>query len=238
MVNKNPKALAFDVFGTVVDWKSSIIKECGELADRKGIANVDWPKFVAAWREGYGPSMDRVRKGSLPWTNIDSLHRMILDEIIVRFKIINLTEEDKQELNLAWHRLTPWQDAVPGLTRLKAGYIISTLSNGNIALLTNMAKRAGLPWDCVLSAESVKHYKPDPEAYLGAVELLGLEPSEVMMVAAHKPDLKAARNCGLLTAFVPRPLEHGLGQQVDFEPEDWMDLVANDFEELATKLGI
>ena len=238
MVNKSVKALTFDVFGTVVDWRSSIIKECEELATTKEIVGVNWTKFATAWREGYGPSMDKVRKGILPWTKIDILHRMILDEILLGFEVTNLTEEDKRKLNLSWHRLTPWQDAIPGRTRLKGGYIISTLSNGNIALLTNMSKRAGLPWDCVLSAESVKHYKPDPEAYLGAAELLGLEPSETMMVAAHKSDLKAASDCGLRTAFVPRPLEHGPCKHVDVETEDWIDLVANDFEDLATKLEL
>ena len=163
---------------------------------------------------------------------------MVLDEILARFEITGLSEDDKKELNLAWHRLTPWPDAVYGLTRLKKGYIISTLSNGNIALLTNMAKNGGLPWDVILSAESVNHYKPDPETYLGAADLLGLEPSEVMMTAAHKGDLKAAAACGLRTAFVPRPMEHGPDREVDVETEDWIDVTGSDFNDLASKLGL
>ena len=238
MTLENVKALTFDVFGTVVDWRSSITREGEKLAEAKGITGVDWAEFATAWRAGYGPSMKKVRSGELPWTKIDVLHRMILDEILARFEITGLTEDDKKDFNLAWHRLTPWEDSVSGLTRLKKGYIISTLSNGNIALLTNMAKNAGLPWDVILSAESVNHYKPDPETYLGAADLLGLEPSEVMMVAAHKPDLKAASNCGLHTAFVPRPMEHGPDREVDVETEDWIDVTGSDFNDLASRLGL
>ena len=175
------KALTFDVFGTVVDWRGSLIRQLEELGREKGY-KVDWAAFADRWRGGYGPSMDRVRKGELPWTRIDDLHRMILDELLVEFGVCGLTEDEKRDLNRVWHRLTPWPDSVEGLGRLKEGYVIATLSNGNVALLTNMAKYGGLPWDCILSAELVKHYKPDPESYLGAAYLLGLEPGEVMMV--------------------------------------------------------
>jgi 2-haloacid dehalogenase len=231
------KALTFDVFGTVVDWRGSIIREGEKLGKAKGI-KADWAKFADAWRGGYRPSMDRVRRGELPWTNIDALHRMILDGLLTEFKLTGLSEAEVDHLNRAWHRLNPWPDAVAGLTRLKRRFIIATLSNGNVALLTNMAKHGGLPWDCILSAELAKHYKPDPEAYQTAADLLGLRPNQVMMVAAHKGDLKAAQSVGLRTAFVTRPLEFGPGHKVDVAPEPWIDVTAKDFEDLADKLGV
>jgi 2-haloacid dehalogenase len=234
---ENVKALTFDVFGTVVDWRGSITREGQKLGEAKGITGVDWVEFADAWRGGYRPSMDLVRTGKLPWTKIDVLHRMVLDELLVKYNITGLSEDEKVDFNKAWHRLDPWPDSVAGLTRLKSRYIISTLSNGNVALLTNMAKWGGMPWDCILSAESVRHYKPDPESYLGAADLLGVEPSEVMMVAAHKYDLMAARDVGLRTAFVARPHEFGPDREVDVEPEDWVDVYGTDFENLASNLG-
>ena len=203
MLINEVKALVFDVFGTVVDWRMSIAREGKDLAKRKGITGVDWTEFADAWRSGYGPSMNKVRTGELPWTRIDDLHRMILDELLDKYGIEGLSEDEKRDFNKAWHRLDAWPDSPPGLTRLKKRYVIATLSNGNVALLTNMAKWAGLPWDCILSAELAHHYKPDPETYLMAADILGLEPGEVMMTAAHKNDLKAARAQGLKTAFVP-----------------------------------
>ena len=232
------RAMVFDVFGTVVDWRSSVTREGQKLAEAKGISHVDWAEFADAWRAGYGPSMASVRSGELPWTKIDVLHRMVLDELLDRFKVTGLSEEEKRDFNFAWHRLDPWPDSVPGLTRLKKGYVISTLSNGNVALLTNMAKYGGLPWDCILSAELMRHYKPDPESYLGAADLLGLEPSEVMMVAAHKGDLKSASAVGLRTSFVPRPGENGPDRPVDTEPDDSFDLNCSDFEDMASKLNL
>ena len=237
MLQDEVKALVFDVFGTVVDWRSSIIREGEKLGKRKGIANVDWEEFADAWRGGYGPSMNLVRTGKLPWTRIDDLHRIVLDELLEKFGIEGLTEVEKIDFNKAWHRLDAWPDSAAGLTRLKTRYVIGTLSNGNMALLTNMAKHASLPWDCILSAELAKHYKPDPETYLMAADILGLEPSEVMMSAAHKGDLKAARAQGLKTAFIPRPGEHGPRREVDTSPEDWIDVVATDFKDLAAKMG-
>jgi 2-haloacid dehalogenase len=233
-VAKQVKALTFDVFGTVVDWRSSIIAEGRKLGRRKKLA-VDWATFADAWRAGYRPAMDRVRRGELPWTNIDGLHRRILDELLERFRIEGLAEAEKADLNRAWHRLAPWKDSAAGLKRLKKKYVVATLSNGNVALLTNMAKHAGLPWDCILSAEIVNHYKPDPETYLGAARLLGLEPREVMMVAAHKDDLDAAARTGLRTAFVRRPLEFGPKDEV--APEPRFDFNAKDFVDLARQLG-
>ena len=170
------KALTFDVFGTVVDWRGSIIREGEQLGKAKGI-EIDWASFADKWRGGYGPSMARVRSGELPWMKIDALHRMILDELLKEFEITSLSEDEKDQWNKVWHRLTPWPDSVSGLGRLRKRFVIATLSNGNVALLTNMAKFGGLPWDCILSAELMKHYKPDPETYLGAADLLGLRPT-------------------------------------------------------------
>ena len=231
-----PKALAFDVFGTVVDWRSSIIGELEEFGRNHGV-DADWPAMADRWRNGYAPAMNRVRGGELPWTRIDDLHRMILDELLAEAGVTSIGEDDLDHLNRAWHRLDPWQDSVAGLTRLKDRFVITTLSNGNVSLLTNMAKHAGLPWDCVISAELFHHYKPDPEAYLTAARLLGLPPGQVMMVAAHAKDLGAAKRVGFRTAFIPRPLEYGPDRETDTESEHEVDVVASDFIDLAVKLG-
>ncbi|MGI9049683.1 MAG: haloacid dehalogenase type II [Rubrobacteraceae bacterium] len=230
------QALSFDVFGTVVDWRSTIIREGEELNREKGL-DVDWATFADAWRGRYAPSMDRVRRGEVPWTNLDSLHRASLEELLDEFGVGGLSEEEKDHLNKVWHRLEPWPDSMEGLSRLKERFIISTLSNGNVALLTNMAKRAGLPWDLIFSAELVRHYKPDPETYLMVPELLGLRPDQVLMVAAHPNDLRSARENGLRTAYVLRPLEFGPGGHAE-PPDPAFDFVAGDFVELAEKLGV
>ena len=231
----NVRALAFDVFGTVVDWRSGVIRAGEELAQSRDL-DADWPRFADAWRGRYGPSMDRVRRGELPWTNLDALHRASLEELLKEFGIEGLTEGEKDHLNKAWHRLDPWPDSVEGLARLKERYVISPLSNGNVALLTNMAKRAGLPWDLILSAELVRRYKPDPETYLMVPALLDLRSEEVAMVAAHPDDLHAAAENGLKTVYIPRPFEWGPGGQA--EPADpSFDLAAGDIVELAEKLG-
>ena len=229
------KALAFDVFGTVVDWRVSVVAE-GLALGRKKHLKIDWEAFADAWRAGYAPAMDRVRRGDLPWASIDVLHRMILSELLAKFRIDRLSEEEKDEFNCAWHRLKPWPDSVKGLARLKKRYVIAPLSNGNMALLTAMAKRAGLPWDCVLSAELFHHYKPDREVYLGAARLLGLRPRELMMIAAHKSDLDAAAAAGMRTAFVQRPAEFGDPSKSDVKPEKRFDLNARDLMDLANKL--
>jgi 2-haloacid dehalogenase len=231
------KAMTFDVFGTVVDWRSSIIREGEALQARTGI-EADWAAFADAWRGGYGPAMRRVTSGELSWTKIDVLHRMILDDLIPEYGLTSLDEEARDHLNRVWHRLTPWSDSVSGLTRLKTRYTLATLSNGNVALLVNMAKNAGLPWDAVLSAELAQNYKPQPEVYLKAADLLGLEPGEVMMVAAHKGDLRAAAAVGLKTGYVPRPMEYGPDREIDTTPDPEFDVVATDFNDLADKLGI
>lgn len=235
-VANSVKALTFDVFGTVVDWRSSIIREGQILSANKGF-EVDWPEFADRWRGGYTPAMNRVRSGELPWTKIDDLHRLILDELVEEFNLSGLSEQELDHFNKAWHRLTPWPDTVSGLNRLKTKYIITTLSNGNVSLLTNMAKNAGLPWDAVLSAELAKHYKPAPEAYLTAADLLSLPPEQVMMVAAHPGDLRAAARAGLRTAYVIRPLERGPGREVDRNEDGEFDYTADDFVDLALQLG-
>ena len=230
------KAVTFDVFGTVVDWRTSIAREVESLAVKKKFA-VDGQRFADAWRELYQPSMTKVRDGKVPWTVLDDLHRTNLLQVLETFGIDQLSEEEIEHLNRAWHRLDPWPDAVAGLQRLKQHYIIGTLSNGNVALIVNMAKFSGLPWDVVLGAEIARHYKPQPEAYLKSAEILGLEPRECMLVAAHNGDLAAAGHCGFQTAFVPRPKEYGPEQTTDLVAEYDCDVVAGDFIELAQILG-
>ena len=230
------KALVFDTFGTVVDWRTSVTQEVEGLAKRKGLT-VDGAKFADAWRAGYGPSMNRVRTGELPWTKLDRLHRMTLDQILIDFGIKGLSETETDTLNRAWHRLRPWPDAVAGLTRLKKRFIIAPLSNGNISLMTDMAKHSGLPWDCILGAELARHYKPDPQVYQSAADLLDLEVGEVMMVAAHSGDLRAASNVGLRTAFVTRPLEYGPNGKPDLKAATPVDISARDFNDLASQMG-
>jgi 2-haloacid dehalogenase len=230
----HPKILAFDVFGTVVDWHGSIAAEVARLKLR-----VDENAFASAWRDGYKPAMARVRSGELGWTKIDDLHRLILDQVLDQFGIDSLSEAQKVDLNLVWHRLHPWTDTVEGLLVLKQDFTIVTLSNGNLSLLANMAKNAGLPWDLILSAEVFRHYKPDPETYLGVAATFDMKPEEVMLVAAHKDDLGAAHALGLQTAFIERPKEFGpTHQRDDMHREDWVDYHASDFKDLAKQLSI
>ena len=224
--------LAFDIFGTVVDWHGSMTREVAALYPQ-----VDADAFALAWRAGYQPAMQRVRSGELGWTLIDDLHRLILDELLSRFGLSALTETQKQHLNKVWHRLDPWPDTVAGLTRLKTRHTICSLSNGNIGLLTNMAKRAGLPWDCVLSAEVFRAYKPDPATYLGVARVFDVAPSDVMLVAAHQDDLAAARECGLRTAYIERPLEFGAKNPKDVSPDAANTFHAKSLVHLAEQLG-
>jgi 2-haloacid dehalogenase len=226
------EVLAFDIFGTVVDWHGSIMRE---MAARH--PGVDGDAFASAWRAGYRPAMARVMSGELGWTLIDDLHRRILDDILPQFGLSHLDEAQRRELNRAWHRLDPWPDAVEGLQRLKRKYIVCSLSNGNLGLLTRMAKRAGLPWDCVLSAEVFRAYKPDPATYLGVAKVFDLPPQRVMLVAAHHDDLAGARACGLRTAYVERPLEFGASRRKDVSPRAENDLHSRSFLDLADQLG-
>jgi 2-haloacid dehalogenase len=232
---RSPKALAFDVFGTVVDWHGGVAREAAALAAQHGIQG-DWAAVANDWRAGYAPAMDKVRQGQLPWTHIDTLHRMILEQIVERHGLGILNEAEREHLNRAWHRLPPWPDTVPGLVRLKRRFTLTTLSNGNFSLLTEMAKYSGLPWDCVISAELFGHYKPDPETYLGCARLLDVTPGELMLVACHPSDLRAARANGLRTAYVPRPFEYGPSTALPAIVAGEFDVVANDFEQLADLL--
>ncbi len=242
------RALVFDVFGTVVDWRSSIIAEGQALSKAKAKHNelpeINWSDFADAWRAGYVPAMTKattpLADGSTPWANIDVLNREILDGLLPRFGLEPLTEAERAHLNLVWHRLNPWPDTVRGLRLLKASYVISTLSNGNVSLLVNMAKHARLPWDCVLSSELARQYKPHPAVYQMAAHLLGLEPAQVMMVAAHPGDLRAAHKAGMRTAYVPRPTEYGPlpdnAPPPDALQSDAFDITATDFVDLARQL--
>lgn len=226
------KILAFDVFGTVVDWHGSIAREVQRLN-----LDADAFDFARAWRSGYKPAMARVMSGELGWTRIDDLHRIILDQVLTDFNI-ELDEPSRVDLNLVWHRLSPWPDSVPGLHRLNTRYTTCTLSNGNLSLLADMAKNGGLPWDLILSAEVFKAYKPHPDTYLGVARTFDLKPEEVMLVAAHHDDLQAASDCGLRTAYIERPAEFGTDQLKDVSPQSHTDLHAADFNALADILGI
>jgi 2-haloacid dehalogenase len=230
------KALVFDVFGTVVDWHGSVAREVRGLAKAKGL-RVNAVKFAKAWRAGYRPAMDRVRRGEAPFEKIDVIHRAILEDVLRQFKVTALQEEEKRSLNLVWHRLKPWPDSPRGLKRLKSKFIIATLSNGNTGLLVNMAKHGGLPWDCIFSSDTFNHFKPDPEMYLGAADRLDLRPEQVMMVAAHKHDLRAAATHGLKTAFIKRPHEYGRNNNPDLASEAEFTINAESFLDLADQLG-
>ena len=228
-------ALTFDVFGTVVDWRGSIVRDCQPLSTT-GNPSIDWAEFADRWRALYQPAMARVRRGEQPWTNLDSLHRSNLDQLLDEFELTGLDDTERDHLNRVWHRLDPWPDSVEGLTRLKRRYILATMSNGNVALIVNMAKRAGLPWDVVLGAEVVRRYKPLPEPYLRSAALLDRPPERCLMVAAHNSDLVAAAGCGFRTAFVCRPTEYGPHQTIDLEPTADYDIVADDMIDLARQL--
>ncbi|WP_322795872.1 haloacid dehalogenase type II [Tepidiforma sp.] len=237
MAGEQVRALVFDVFGTVVDWRSSVLREVEAAAARHGVTG-DWGAFVDAWRyEGYLGGIAKVNRGEWPFMTTDEIHRRKLEELLPAYGLGHLPEAERADLNRAWHRLDPWPDSVPGLWRLKQRFVISTLSNGNVALLVAMAKRAGLPWDCVLGADVLGAFKPKPEAYRRGAELLGFAPGEVMLVAAHKQDLQAAMAAGLQAAFVPRPREAGPNVQPDLEPDPAFAVTARDFLELAAKLG-
>ena len=230
------RALTFDVFGTVVDWRGSVLRQLRSLGEEKSI-ETDWESFVDSWRyDGYMGGMRRVFDGELPLQTADSLHRLQLDKLLAE-RGIALSEDETDHLNRAWHRLDPWPDSVGGLQRLRSRFVVSTLSNGNISLLADMAKHAGLPWDCLLAADVTGAFKPQPECYQRAAEILDCEPAEVMMVAAHKGDLKAAAAVGFRTAFIPRPDEAGPSRDVDLSPDPSFDYVAPDFHALAAQLA-
>lgn len=236
MDSRDLKALVFDTFGTVVDWRTSVIEDFRAFGECRAM-NVDWEAFVDEWKSSYRPGMNAVRSGQWPWTRVDQIYRKKLDEILPKYGVIGLTEDEKVYLNRVWHRLNPWPDSVAGLARLKKKYVIAPLSNSDLDCLVNMAKHAGLPWDAIFCSELFHHYKPDPEVYLGAIELLNLKPQEVMLVAAHNYDLRAARSHRMQTAFVPRRTEYGPNQKTDLKPEEAWEIVAADFGELASALS-
>lgn len=228
----NVEAMLFDVFGTCVDWRSTIVREGEQLNRDKGL-DLDWTAFADAWRSMYQPAMERVRDGSRPWVALDDLHRESLDGLAGQFDLTRFSESDLDHLNRVWHRLEPWPDTVAGLNALRQRFIVAPLSNGNVALLVNMAKRSGMPWDVILGAEVARCYKPLPPAYLSAAALLRLQPEQCMMVAAHNSDLAAARDCGMRTAFVCRPTEYGSAQSSDLRATDDWDIITDSFIELA-----
>jgi 2-haloacid dehalogenase len=230
------RALTFDVFGTTVDWLSGVAADASRLSALHGV-DADWQRLALAWRTLYAPSMDKVRRGELPWTNFDGLHRMSLDQVLRDVGAEGFDSAAREELTQAWERLPAWPDSAPGLERLASRFTVTTLSNGNRSQQTALLHFAGLPFQRILSAEDFRHYKPDPEVYLGAASALGLEPHQVMMVAAHKGDLRAAQAAGMRAAFVERPLEKGPGGGADLLPDPLADVQATDFMDLADQLG-
>ncbi len=229
------KALFFDVFGTLVDWRTSIAREAEALLEPQGFA-LDWLTFADAWRGQYQGAMDEVRSGRIPFCRLDVLHRRNLERILPRFHIENLSEADRRNLNLAWHRLDAWPDVPRGLARLKRRYLLAPVSNGNISLMVDLARRNAFPWDAILGAEIAGDYKPKPRVYLAAAEAFDLPPAECMMVAAHTNDLVAAARLGLRTAHIARPNEHGSGKG-ETAPKEPVDIAAGSLEDLADKLG-
>ena len=232
-----PEALIFDVFGTCVDWRGSMAREGAALGERLGITGVDWVAVADAWRGQYQPQMETVRSGQRPWVTLDQLHRESLDGVLAQFGLDMVPAAERDAFADGWRRLDPWPDVPPGLQRLRSRHLLAPNSNGNIALMVRLARWANLPWDTILGAEIAQGYKPQPQVYLHSVAALGLEPAQVMMVAAHNGDLHAAAACGLQTAFVPRPTEHGSGQTSDLAPDGDFTVVASDFADLAAQLG-
>lgn len=232
-----PEALIFDVFGTCVDWRGSMAREGAALGERLGIESVDWVAVADAWRGQYQPQMETVRSGQRPWVTLDQLHRESLDGVLAQFGLDMVPAAERDTFTDGWRCLDPWPDVPSGLQRLRRRYLLAPNSNGNIALMVRLARWANLPWDTILGAEIAQGYKPQPQVYLHSVSALGLEPAQVMMVAAHNGDLHAAAACELQTAFVPRSTEHGPGQSSDLAPDGGFTLVATDFNDLASQLG-
>lgn len=229
------RALTFDTYGTVVDWRTSVLAELRALSDRKALA-LDCARFLDDWKAAYRPTMDRVNQGQIRWMSVDEIYRRRLEELLVAYGIAGLAADEVDALARVWWRLEPWPDAIAGIRRLRRRYIVTPLSNASFIGMVELARHAGLPWDCVITAGNARWYKPRPEAYRTAIGLLGCRPDEVMMVAAHNYDLAAARGQGMATAFVPRPLEYGPGQKTDLAPEAAWDVVAADLEDLAARL--
>ena len=239
MLNKSAvKAVIFDTYGTVVDWRSSIATAINTMAKAIGINIFDGDSFADAWRAGYEPKMKEVRDGLRSWTTNDVLHRERLDEIIPLFGLNDLDDNQRIKLNQSWHRLSPWSDSIPGITRLKSKYIVSTFSNGSYRLLLNMAKNSGIPWDSILCSDVFHAFKPSKECYLGAIDLLGGEPETIMLCAAHNYDLSRGRKFGMQTAYVDRPLESGPNKTHDLKAEQNWDIITTSIEGVADQLGV
>jgi 2-haloacid dehalogenase len=230
-----PQAILFDTFGTLVDWRGSVSAALAEIGAKRGVA-ADWTGLTDAWRGRYKPSMEAVRRGDKPWTILDDLHRDSILALLPEFGAQALAPDVAELVNI-WHRLTPWPDTVAGLRRLRTRHVIAPLSNGHVALLVALSKHAGFGWDMVFGADIFRHYKPDPQTYLGAVQLLGLAPNAVMLAAAHNEDLAAARAAGLQTAFISRPMEYG-APDARAQPASAWEFCATSIEDLATQLGV
>jgi 2-haloacid dehalogenase len=239
-LNTPIKALIFDVFGTLVDWRTSVASHAKTLLSAQH--SIDWLAFADAWRDQYQPSMQKVRSGEIPFCSLDTLHLINLNRVIQDFSLKGIDENTKQELNLAWHRLNAWSDTLEGLTRLRERFVIAPCSNGNISLMIDLARHNRFHWDAILGSEIAGNYKPNPIVYRASVKALGLGPNEVMMVAAHTSDLKAAAEQGLKTAFIARPLEHGPKgsknhPQAETQALTSVDYSATDLLDLAKQLN-
>ena len=230
------RALTFDTYGTVVDWRTSVLGELRALAERKTLT-LDCVQFLDDWRAAYRPGMDKVNSGETAWTTVDAIYRRRLEDLLATYGITVLTADEIDTLARVWWRLRPWPDAIPGIHRLKRRYLVTPLSNASFIGMVELARFAGLPWDCIITAENARCYKPRPEVYRTAISLLGLGPEDVMMVAAHNYDLVAARAEGMATAFLPRPLEFGSGQRTDLKAESGWDIIAENFEDLAARMN-
>jgi len=231
-----PRVIVFDTFGTLVDWRSSLIRYLAEFGRKRGV-NADWIKLIDAWRAQYMPSLNSIRNRERDWATLDELHRGSLEELVTAQEINGLSRDDLEYIVNGWHRLTPWSDTVPGLSRLRQKFIVGSLSNANLSLLVDLAKFGGLPWDVVLGSDIFEHYKPDREIYTGVAKFFNVADSAVMLVAAHNNDLAAAKSFGLMTAFIPRPTEYGPEQTTDLQPEDNYNYLASSIEDLAQQLG-
>ncbi len=230
------KALLFDVFGTVVDWRNSIAREMQRFGDSRQI-NHDWQQFALDWRAMYQPAMENIRTGNRDYVKLDQLHRENLNQLLESYGLDELDEFQIDYVNRVWHRLQPWADTLPGMNRLRKHHILASLSNGNVSLIVNMAKHSGIPWDMVLGSEPAQGYKPQPAVYLHSANMLDLKPEQCMMVAAHNDDLRVARSLGFKTAYINRPYEYGEGQRSDLVAEDNWDIIGDSMTDIAEGLG-
>lgn len=236
MSHSDVKALLFDVFGTVVDWRGSIIRDMQRFGKAHQINN-DWQQFALDWRALYQPAMETIRSGNRGYVTLDQLHRENLQQLLEAYELNTLDDSTLNHINQVWHRLQPWADTLPGMARLKKHHILASLSNGNVALMVNMAKHSSIPWDMILGSETARGYKPEDKVYLHSAHMLGLQPEQCMMVAAHNDDLRAARNLGFKTAYINRPYEYGDGQTTDLHAEESWDIIGDNMTDIADSLG-